>query len=313
MKLAYLILAHHQPEHLARIIQSLSTEQAYFFIHIDRKSQVDGFTSGLTSHDRVIFIRDRLNVYWGGFSVVEATLRLMKAALSFNDSFNRANDSFKYFILLSGSDYPIKSNQFIYETLAASDLNFISINFRLDRDITHRFKVERFYLHDIPYFNPKAVRDPFARIMQRFLYRVIHKLPDRRYPAGLIPYGGSQWWALTRSCVEYIVNFLAKNPEFLAFHHFSFAPDETMFHTIIKNSIYADTISHDVEQGTTEEYEHGVHYIDWKTHDYDTPKLLNESDIAALSRTSALFARKFDVLQSQVLLQQLDQLRNSVT
>jgi hypothetical protein len=46
MKTAYLILAHQQPRQVARLIQSLSSEWSYFFVHVDRKASLPAFKAG---------------------------------------------------------------------------------------------------------------------------------------------------------------------------------------------------------------------------------------------------------------------------
>ena len=53
---------------------------------------------------------ERVKVYWGGFSMVKATLNLMKAALT-------SGEKFSHLVLLSGLDYPIKPSWAIYNFL----------------------------------------------------------------------------------------------------------------------------------------------------------------------------------------------------
>lgn len=46
MNIAYLILAHHQPAHLRRLLAALDTDNAYFFVHVDAKVDSAPFTIG---------------------------------------------------------------------------------------------------------------------------------------------------------------------------------------------------------------------------------------------------------------------------
>ena len=100
MRIAYLILTHKNPGLLKRAIGVLSTELSAFFVHVDSKADVREF-SGIRGKN-ISFSEERLPVYWGDFSQVEATMRLMRQGL---ESSARAD----YFVFLQGSDYPLRS------------------------------------------------------------------------------------------------------------------------------------------------------------------------------------------------------------
>lgn len=104
MKIAYLVLAHNNPKHLLRLIKSLSSNSSSFFIHIDSKSNLSEF-AGIDGGS-INFLQDRIPVYWGDFSQVEAILCLIRTALS-------RPEIYDYFVLLSGVDYPLKSVAYI--------------------------------------------------------------------------------------------------------------------------------------------------------------------------------------------------------
>jgi hypothetical protein len=101
MKIAYLILAHGHFEHLVRIINALCSPDTSFFIHIDRRTEVDytKIESKLSNEADVYLIDRRLEINWGGFSMVEGIVNLMLAAIQ--------NDRYDYVSLLSGQDFPI--------------------------------------------------------------------------------------------------------------------------------------------------------------------------------------------------------------
>ncbi|HEU5047887.1 MAG TPA: hypothetical protein VFT64_08605, partial [Rickettsiales bacterium] len=66
--IAYLILAHYQPELLRRLVLRLKSPWARFFIHIDAKSDIAPFLSALEGISRVTLVSQRIPVYWGGWS-----------------------------------------------------------------------------------------------------------------------------------------------------------------------------------------------------------------------------------------------------
>src|SRR4051794_14167084 len=105
MRIAYLILAHNNYAHLQRLIDALNEYDSGFYIHIDKKSELPEIKG-----DNIIFIENRVKVYWSTFSEVQATLNLMEKAIL--DTRN------SYFVLLSGADYPVKSNNEIIRRLS---------------------------------------------------------------------------------------------------------------------------------------------------------------------------------------------------
>ena len=108
MKIAYLMLVHRNPRLLKRAIGMLSSEDCAFFIHIDRKANIREF-SGIDG-DNVFFSGQRIPVYWGEFSQVEATMLLIRQALV-------GYPAYDYFVLLHGSDYPLRSSRYIQRFL----------------------------------------------------------------------------------------------------------------------------------------------------------------------------------------------------
>jgi glycosyltransferase involved in cell wall biosynthesis len=307
IKLAYLILAHNQPHHLARLVQALNHENAYFFIHIDKKVDSAPFKQLIPSGNNITFISNRVKVYWGGLSVVKATLNLMKAAV-------KAGPDFKYYTLLSGSDYPSKNKHEIYEQLQSSDKQFIRIDRKLNGEprTGYFYKVEKYHLwQDSCFFNART-HHRFMDIRQRIqgqVNRLIDKyLPKRSGYGNMTPYHGSMYWSLTGECVQFILTFLKKDPGYIRFHKFVHAPDEIFFHTIVKHSPFAEAISQDFAEGIYPDHLlHGNHFIDWQGLRKRHNLTLDERDIDDLLLSDALFARKFDEKRSDKLLDMLDE------
>ena len=65
MKVAYLILAHHNHEHLARLVRALMSPESYFHIHIDRKVNEYPFMEILPEQSNIKYLRQREKIYWG--------------------------------------------------------------------------------------------------------------------------------------------------------------------------------------------------------------------------------------------------------
>lgn len=281
MKIAYLILAHDSPNHLHRQIQSLLSPRAVFFIHLDRKSNFQDFEhiKGSCVH----FVKPRIPVYWGDYSMVEATLILMRTALENSSDINRL-------VLLSGADYPIRS---LYEIenyfIEHSDSEFINLIAMPSELAGKPISMLANYC-----YRPQQnyLLQKFRKAMVRL--HIVPRLRDYRHFLGVLqPYGGSTWWALTAAAVKYVVQFAKDDKKVTQFFKHTQNPDETFIHTIIANSKFRSKVVG------------GVTFIDWSnggpnpayiTHEHvkkfiDTDNTLIAKDYFGTRKF--FFARKF--------------------
>lgn len=281
MRTAVLILAHDQPDHLARLVQALKADRIDIFIHIDASVDIATFKQSLSPRHNLHFLTDaqRVHVEWAGFSMVQATLHLLYVSYLDHIPFDR-------FCLLSGSDFPVKplnSIMHIFET----DKEFLNVSRCLDgtEDTSHQDNVS--YAYD-EITGARTPRD------------IEHHLPF---------YQGSQWWALTRPCIEWILDFLRDYQDYTAFHKLTRCPDEIFFQSIVMNSRFRTRITQDMPsntQATRHPCLYGCHYIDWHPKEGgNIPKVLDESDEGEIIKSGALFARKIRTNASGKLIQLL--------
>lgn len=222
MRIAYLILAHNTPRHLPRLIQALRSESSEFFVHLDRKSRSRRFRGAMAEPAQ--FIRERRRVHWAEFSIVEATLILIRAALEDPRGFDR-------FVLLSGADYPIWSAASI-ETFfkAHPEKEFIDIDSLRD-DPKRLRRTEKYCV-------PQRYPAPYRRWIH--LLQRCGVLPKTRchrdYLGDREPFHGSQWWAITRQACATILEFAEREHGAVRFFRNAACPDECFFHTILGNS-----------------------------------------------------------------------------
>ena len=179
MKVVFLILMHKNPKQTMRLIERLDSPTSTFIVHVDRRASraiYKPIEKWAAKHHSVYFAQ-RHYCYWGGFGIVAASLECVRTALHLGEAFD-------YAMLLSGQDYPIKSPNSIFAFLRARRGKQFIETFRLDLE-------NRWSAHGGPY-------QPMNRVSWytlAFRSRRIH-IPVRRHlPAGLKPYGGSQWWS----------------------------------------------------------------------------------------------------------------------
>jgi hypothetical protein len=291
-KIAYLILAHADAEHLNRLITVLEGN-CDFYIHIDAKSDIHEFKRIVLS-EKTCFIKDRLSISWAGISMVVATINLVKAALY-------SGNEYSHLVLLSGSDYPIKKtvyiNSFFNQQPAREFIKFIDMR----ESPEHYLKQIKIKWFKEPIFSASSRSlQVFDKVIRRiFNYMLFKNSWDEN---AIIPYFGSQWWALTPGCCEHIFDYINKNKDYYSMNKYTFSPDEHFFHTLVGNSHYlekSDGLQTYEGRGTYKLANfHIIHPSLSKWYD-----LTDWDEICASDK---LFVRKVNSLKSKELLDKID-------
>ena len=285
MKTAYLILAHNNPNHLGELIKAVSSQRSTCFVHVDNKSEEQDFLH--ISGPDVLFSDKRVAVHWGDFSIVEATLILIRQALSHPRCFERL-------VLSSGVDYPLRSageiDTFFQEHPLDEFINIVQMPAKTERKPMWRLTTHRFSSPGDP-FMKKLIRKigagtGFGRVLRTRAYQ--------KHFRGLTPYAGDQWWALTRDACKYILDFIEKEPAIYKFFRNTRCPDEMFFQIILGNSFFKEKMCRNLT------------YADWGGIVSSHPARISEEHIhelfsSGLSFSSEdwygpgpiLFARKF--------------------
>lgn len=267
MKIAYLILCHNHPAQLARLVAALPSTSPVF-IHVDARTPralFEAMKKAVQFHPQLRFV-ERHRCFWSGFGILEGTNALIKAALSSSINFDRAT-------LLSGADYPIASHGAINARLAdAGDSEFIEA-FPLH-------EANRWSGHQGLFHGPSRVDWYHLRFRSR-----AWRLPFRRQlPLGYTPWGGSQWWTLTRPALVHIDHVNRAHPELLRFFRNVFLPDESYIQTVLANSPFREKIADD-----------DLRFIIWDRPEPPYPAVLKSGDLDLLLASNKHFARKFDL------------------
>lgn len=120
-KQAFLIIAHNEPYILETLVKLLDYHMNDIYIHIDKKVNNKIFNLE-AKYSKIYFLKDRINIKWGGVSQIKTELSIFKEALN--------HDSYKYFHLLSGVDLPLKSGEYIYNYFNKLDkpIEFIEVS-----------------------------------------------------------------------------------------------------------------------------------------------------------------------------------------
>ncbi len=293
MKIAYLILAHRNPKHIKKMIEALSCQDCSCFLHIDSKSRIDDFRQ--IEGDNIFFSDKRVPVYWAEYSMVEAILILIQQALS-------RPENYDYYVLLSGSDYPLRSKEYIHNFFdSMNGTQFISMA-----------KIPN-TAAGVPLSKINTLGIPSSKPLYRFVMRVLRRFnlanrDYRKHLGTLQPWGGSTWWALTRDACQYIIEFTKDNHSICKYFEGTLTSDETFFHTILGNSIFGRQVHR------------SLMYDDWSAGSLH-PAMISSKHLTlfeahekvslndAFGPGELLFARKFSD-DSLELLQRIDEMIN---
>ena len=296
MHIAYLILAHDHPDHVRRLIEALREEWTSFFVHIDRKSDIRAFEA-LKAIPRTHLVSDRVSACWGGFSLVQASLNMIAAAM-------KSDPAPDWYALISGSDYPIRSNPDLHEYLSRSAHEHINlVNLPSPETRKPLAWLETFH------FEGARGRPMPKRVFLHQLNRLLEKYYKRDFRpilGDMRPYAGSQWWMLSQDAVRHVVAFTHANPRFVKFFRHVLIPDEMYFHIILGNSHFRQKIARNLT------------YTDFSKRGRN-PSPLAEEHVRMFERPDfhlddaegkgpAFFARKFNPLDRR-LLDRVDEVR----
>jgi hypothetical protein len=178
-KQAIMIQCHANPEIINQLIDYLPNECFDFYIHVDSKSNIDKNILRKSN----VFFAERVNVKWGTFSQVDATLKLLEAI--------KVPQMYSYIHLISGNDFIIKSEEYILNMLDGDDRQYIG-NTRLPGSCTWSWNGRDRYSVWYPQWIIRRPTNQFFRFI-RVVYRefIMHtKIFTRRNKPVEIFWGG---------------------------------------------------------------------------------------------------------------------------
>jgi hypothetical protein len=275
MKIAYLVMTHQNPQLLRRLVRTLSVgdEDCEFFVHLDKKTPSHRFPS--FTAPRLKFT-ERIPVYWGEFSQMEAILGLLKEAMA-------SPKRYDYLVLITGACYPLRTGGYIKRFFASQPgQQYMDI-------VTVPGPGK-------PLSRMNTIRYESSAPIRRFVFRALAKVglgqrDYRKYLGDLAAYAGDGAWALSREACEYLLQFMVENPTVTEYFRKTFAPDEAFIHTILGNSPFRARMRRNLV------------YSVWPGPKNGHPAMIGEQDVEFFESRDAVcrddlqefvFARKLD-------------------
>jgi hypothetical protein len=254
------------------MFKSIYDPANHYLIHVDKNSGPElesDIRRFLQAYPNSAILEGK-RALWGGYSLVDAELRGMARLLEMGANW-------EFFINLSGQDYPLKSQEDITSFLRRNrGKEFIKV---LDQRKVRPETMQRIgrYVFE---FEKRIVRTPFPR----------------SFMSGVSPYIGNQWMIVSRRFCEFVCHD-PKAQRYKAFYRNSFIADEGFFQTVMMNTAaHGEIVSDDMRM------------IDWVP-DGDIklrPRTFTAEDATELLASPCLFARKFDAMVDDEILDLID-------
>ncbi|WP_372624744.1 beta-1,6-N-acetylglucosaminyltransferase [Falsiroseomonas sp.] len=266
--LACLVLAHDNARQVALLLEWLERHGARCYVHVDARAghTLTELVTLASQGSWVLSAEESHRVEWGGFSIVSATLALMRVAL-------QDAPGTRAMLLLSGTHLPIRDAAAIGARLL-DGREHIDLAFAASEAMDEK-SLRRFWYRSLP---GREEHRPMLRWLNRNNWR-LGRRDLARGLHGMTPMAGSQWWCISADCVRHILAFLEANAWYERFFRYSCIPDESFFHTLIGASAFAAN--------------HAPSPLYQMKNGY-SPRVLTVADIPAAAASGMPFARKFD-------------------
>jgi hypothetical protein len=281
MRVAVLILAYRYPLGLKALSDYFSSHPDFrLYVHVDQKVDIKPFVEN--SDQSIYFLEDRVNVFWRGWTMVEATMKLIYEA--------RSQDDFDRYLLISDDSLPLVNLQTLTQSLEDS-----ADYFHLDVNVERVWRYDKFFMFDsegtqLRYSPSREFTDlAMSRLERMIALRRRGKRPIAQH------FQGSQWWGLSASSIEIIIESWEVDLWLRESFEFSDAPDEGYFHQILGEN---ETIQ-----------SRSLMCVDWNA-DHPPRVFTCSAEFRGINKQNFLFIRKIDFTNEE-LGQYLEKIRCS--
>lgn len=270
MKHAVLILAHDNIPVVKNAMKTLDDARFTFYLLIDKKSKYSAKEFIPKLNNSLCKVLKPICVNWGGYSSINAELRLIEAALK---------DKQEILHFLQGADLPLKTPEQIDCFCRKNNNIFIDVGSAPDLWVTYKVLCKHPLVEFKSYRNNRLLKmtdHVIAHLQKPFIKK--SSWYDKLY-------SGSALWSIPNDFANYV---LSCENEIKKLYKNSLAADEVFIHTICMNSMYKERVS---------EYKN-CRLIDWKHREKNSPKTFTIDDIKdidiGIEKEDMLFARKFN-------------------
>lgn len=289
-KHAYLIIAHNNFAQLKLLCEMLDYENNDIWIHVDANAkdfQPERFQPKM--HDSKVRFADRVRVNWGGYSLVQAELNLLKAAVN-------SETEYSCYHLLSGVDLPLRPAReiwtFFEQRKGTEFLHFCARDFTLGQRVQERARCYHLLQERVGRSTGMLYRAERCLVeLQKLLgvNRLKHNGVQRLFC-------GSQWFSISDDLAHYV---LEQETWIRKTFSYGCCVDECFLPTLVMNSEFSSRLSGPPEM---DDYHGNMRWIDWGR---GSPYTFQDEDFESLIQSDFMFARKFDLKGNPELIRKI--------
>jgi len=252
-----------------------------FYVHVDKKIDIATHNE-IFALPNVYMVKDRIDIHWGGYTLVEAILSGMRAIVASGKKY----DAVKF---ISGQDYPIKPTNYIVDFISKNVGKEFVLFENFDKDWNEaNARIEKYHFTDYS-FRGKHQLEAIVNFLT----------PKRKFPVDLELYGKETFWLLSYDCMVYVLNYIDSKPRLQKFLKMTWGADEFIFQTIIMGSPYKNNVVNN-----------NYHYVNWPPEGGSRPNFFIASDFERIMASDCLFGRKFDINTDEQIFDLLDNANN---
>lgn len=286
VSIAYFLIVHGRSvRQIKRLFKMIYHVDHFFYFHVDvRSDYLYGELVELMSDFTNVQIAPwREAPIWGGTSLLTTIMKGLVDLL-------RIDHKWDFFINLSFADLPVKTNEHLTQFLFKhKDKNFMKSHGREADKFIKKQGLNRLFLE-----------------CENHMWR----LGERELPKGITVDGGSDWIALNRKFVDFLINSGNEQvDQFKVWFNYTLLPAESFFHTVVQNSEHCESFVDNNLRMTNWNRARGCKcqykaIVDWCG---CSPNDFMVSDLARLKTARPIFfARKFEEFVSQEPVTRLD-------
>jgi len=219
-------------------------------------------------------------------------------------------------MLLSGQDYPIKSNEYILDFLSEQYPKPLIDHERVVEGswAWPKFSVYK-WINRIDAVQKKLKKGLLRSSLVAFFCianfietRIIGSPRDNLIKHNISLYGGSAWWILPHCIIDYVTDQLSSNKRIIREFKRVFTPEELFFQTLAMNSPYSVLINEndDIYTKGDQQCMTFANFITPTKSFRGHPHIITDEDFDRIMAKKALFARKFDMNVCQSVMDKID-------
>ena len=320
---ACMIMGHKNPSQIIRLAKRLRGESCDVYIHLDSQMPDDAVEivrEYTETTNGAYYLTNRLHGVLDRRSLVDIVFLMIAEAKNVE---NLEDKHYRYFLLFSGQDYPIR--------------NFIQVNEELENTypkpyidctpysannwIYHKF---RFCKYSIAYHD--WITKKFQKGLMRSLFRasaiawtnILSGLKKDSFAKltkqNISLYGGSAWWILPDLIIDFIYDCYVKKAEISEIIlNESVTPEETYFQTLAMMSGLKDSIEVNPPDMVLQNCKTWAYFFDEGKEFKGHPYIFTMNEFDKLKDSDFWFARKFDENVDSDIMDALDRFVSSET